>query len=190
MSHRSEAFGHAPAPNGGEPERKDKLLPIEDIRRHTSAQEEVPGMVRPIEHGDRGDWLALWQGYNAFYDRHVPDAVTQATWERLLDRGEPMHARVFVEADRVQGIVQYLFHRSTSSIERVCYLQDLFTTPAARSRGVGRRLIEAVYADARAAGSPSVYWLTHETNHTARLLYDTLARQSGFLVYRRSMGER
>ena len=50
------------------------------------------------------------------------------------------------------GIAHYLFHRSTTRIELTCYLQDLFTAPAARGRGVGRALIEGVYARAQAAG--------------------------------------
>jgi GNAT superfamily N-acetyltransferase len=83
------------------------------------------------------------------------------------------------------GIVHYLFHRSTWTIGDYCYLQDLFTAPEARRSGAGRALIEAVVARARAAGASRVYWLTHETNATARSLYDQLADRSGFIQYRR-----
>ena len=77
----------------------------------------------------------------------------------------------------------YLFHRTTTAHEPVCYLNDLFTSPEARGQGVGRALIEAVYDAARRAGSTRVYWQTHETNATARTLYDKVAERSGFLVY-------
>ena len=56
-----------------------------------------------------------------------------------------------------------------------------------RGRGIARQLIEAVYAQARAAGSPRVYWQTHETNQTAMRLYDQVAEKSGFLVYRKML---
>ena len=85
------------------------------------------------------------------------------------------------------GLAHYLYHRSTTSIGLNCYLQDLFTRSEARGRGVGRALIEAVYAAARAAGSPRVYWQTHETNATAMRLYDQVAEKSGFLVYRKML---
>ena len=82
------------------------------------------------------------------------------------------------------GLAHYLFHRSMILIEPACYMQDLFTSEAARGRGVGRRLIEAVYEQAREAGASSVYWHTHETNETARRLYDQVATATGFIVYR------
>jgi GNAT superfamily N-acetyltransferase len=85
---------------------------------------------------------------------------------------------------RLVGLTHYVFHRSTISPSRVCYLQDLFTDEVARGQGVGAALIHAVYAAARAARSTRVYWHTQETNVTARRLYDRLAEESGFIVYR------
>ena len=148
-------------------------------------------IIRPIERADHARWLPLWDGYNAFYEREgptaLPEAVTAMTWARFFDAYEPMHALV-AEADGVLiGLVHFLYHRSTTAIAPLCYLQDLFTSADARGRGVGRALIEAVYERARRAGSPRVYWQTHETNATARRLYDQVADLSGFLVYRKAL---
>ena len=52
---------------------------------------------------------------------------------------------------------------------------------------MGRALIEAVYAQARSAGTTRVYWHTQETNATARRLYDQVAANSGFIVYRKDV---
>jgi len=95
-----------------------------------------------------------------------------------------MHSLVVERNGELLGLVHYLFHRSTIHIAPVCYLQDLFTTEAARGQGVGHALIEAVYERAKQAGSPRVYWQTHETNSTAMKLYDKIAERSGFIVYR------
>jgi GNAT superfamily N-acetyltransferase len=145
--------------------------------------------IRPVAPGDYAQWLPLWDGYNVFYGRSGPTAldpeITRTTWERFFDAGEPMHALVAEESGTLLGFTHYLYHRSTTSIGLNCYLQDLFTRSEARGRGVGRALIEAVYAAARAAGSPRVYWQTHETNATAMRLYDQVAEKSGFLVYRK-----
>ena len=148
--------------------------------------------IRPAVRADYSQWLPLWEGYNRFYGRFdataLPDAITQMTWTRFFDAYEPMHALVAEQDGRLVGLVHYLFHRSTTSITPNCYLQDLFTAEPARSKGVGRRLIEAVYEQARLAGLARVYWLTHETNATARRLYDAVAENSGFLVYRKAIG--
>jgi GNAT superfamily N-acetyltransferase len=137
---------------------------------------------------DFARWLPLWNGYNAFYGRSgptaLPDEVTQFTWSRFFDADEPMHALIAEGDGQLIGLAHYLFHRATISVAPVCYLQDLFTIEDARGKGVGRGLISAVCEQARIAGSARVYWQTHETNMTARKLYDHVAERSGFIVYR------
>lgn len=147
--------------------------------------------VRPIAPGDRAAWQPLWDGYNAFYGRSGPTAlpaeITETTWARFFDDGEPVHALVAERDGRLVGIVHYLFHRSTTMIGPNCYLQDLFTDPEARGAGIGRALIEGVYERARTAGSTRVYWQTHETNKTAMRLYGQVATNGGFVVYSATM---
>jgi GNAT superfamily N-acetyltransferase len=145
--------------------------------------------IRPVTRRDYEQWLPLWDGYNAFYGRSGATAlspeITRMTWARFFDAYEPVHALVAENGGKLLGLAHYLFHRSTTAIQPVCYLQDLFTDEAARGRGVGKALINEVYAKARYAGSPRVYWQTHETNHTAQQLYNKVAEHSGFVVYRK-----
>ena len=146
--------------------------------------------IRQVAASDFDGWLPLWDGYNAFYERvgptALPQAITDVTWSRFLDPAEPMHALVAQSDDgALLGLTHYLFHRATTTVELSCYLSDLFTTETSRGQGVGRALIQAVYAAAKAAGSTRVYWLTHETNATAMRLYDQVATKSGFQVYRK-----
>lgn len=148
-------------------------------------------LIRKPERGDLDAWLALWAGYNAFYGREgstaLPDQITRLTWGRFFKDEEPMYALLAARDGQVVGLVHYLFHRSTTQQRHVCYLQDLFVDPAVRSGGVGRALIEAVYEQAREAGLERVYWQTHETNATAMKLYDQVAENSGFIVYRKDL---
>jgi GNAT superfamily N-acetyltransferase len=145
--------------------------------------------IRFVARRDYDQWLPLWDGYNAFYGRSGATAlspdITAMTWGRFFDAYEPVHALVAESGGKLIGLTHYLFHRSTTAIEPTCYLQDLFTTQAARGKGVGRALIWGVYEQARLAGSPRVYWQTQETNLAARMLYDKVAEQSGFIVYRK-----
>ena len=151
----------------------------------------APIVVRPPTRDDREAWAQLWEGYNAFYGRVGPTAlapeITDTTWERFFDPNEPVHAFVADADGELVGLTHYLFHRSTTALAPTCYLQDLFTSEAARGRGVGRALIEAVYAAAKAAGSARVYWQTQDTNSVARMLYDKVARNSGFIVYAKAV---
>ena len=147
--------------------------------------------VRPVDQADYAQWLPLWHGYNKFYGRFgataLPTEVTQTTWARFFDADEPVYALVAESDGRLVGLVHYLFHRSTTMRGPTCYLQDLFTAEKARGKGVGRALIEAVYQRARTAGATRVYWHTHETNATARLLYDRVAEYAGFIMYRKDV---
>ncbi len=152
--------------------------------------------VRAAAREDYAQWLPLWEGYNRFYKRFdataLPEEITRMTWSRFFDAYEPMHALVAEDITpenkgRLIGLAHYMFHRSTITIEPTCYLQDLFTAEAARGKGVGRKLVEAVYAEARLAGVVNVYWRTHASNATARRLYDLVAEDSGFLVYRKRL---
>jgi GNAT superfamily N-acetyltransferase len=144
-------------------------------------------VVRPVEQGDFAGWMPLWNGYNAFYGRQgetaLPDEVTTIAWQRFFDPTEPMFAIVATVEKQVVGLAHYLYHRSTTRIDLVCYLQDLFTLPSHRGGGVGKALIHGVYARAQAVGIKRVYWHTHETNSAGRLLYDKVARHAGFIVY-------
>jgi GNAT superfamily N-acetyltransferase len=148
-------------------------------------------MIRAAHKDDFAQWKLLWDGYNAFYGGKgptaLPDTTTKMTWSRFFDGYEPMQALVAEQSGQLLGLAHFLFHRTTISIESICYLQDLFTVEAARGKGVGRALIEEVYQYARRAGCSRVYWHTHETNATAMRLYDKVAEKSGFLVYRKTL---
>jgi len=144
-------------------------------------------VIRPVQPGDFDAWLPLWDGYNAFYGRAGATAlapeITRATWQHFFDPHEPVFGWVAERAGALVGLAHSLYHRSTTRLELTCYLQDLFTAPTERGRGVGRALIEAVGAQARAAGIRRLYWQTHESNRAGRTLYDKVARHQGFIVY-------
>ncbi len=146
-------------------------------------------IIRPVELRDYVQWIPLWLGYNAFYGRFGKTAldpeITGITWDRFFDESEPVYALVAELNGKLVGMTHFLYHRSTSALKPVCYLQDLFTDPDIRGKGIGRTLIENVYKQAERAGSSRVYWLTHETNATAMKLYDQVADRSGFVQYRK-----
>jgi GNAT superfamily N-acetyltransferase len=140
--------------------------------------------IRPVSRDERAEWEPLWRGYLDFYKTSVPQQTYDTTWARLHDANEPMWLLGAYVGGKLLGIVHYIYHRSCWTVSDYCYLQDLFVAQDARKLGLGRALIEAVYREAKAAGASRVHWLTHETNATARALYDTLADRPGFIQYR------
>ncbi|HEY3145651.1 MAG TPA: GNAT family N-acetyltransferase [Dongiaceae bacterium] len=142
-------------------------------------------IIRPARESDFAQWRPLWQGYQEFYRVRIPEDVTRTTWKRFFDEIEPVYCLVAERDGKLIGFAHYLFHRSTWLIGPTCYLNDLFVDPTGRRSGVARKLIDAVYDAADTAGAPKVYWLTHESNAAARLLYDQVARHGGFIEYER-----
>ena len=143
--------------------------------------------VRALTPADQSEWRRLWTAYLDFYGTRVDEEVYVTSFARLLsDDPNEFHGRLALIDGKPVGLVHFLFHRHMWRIENVCYLQDLYADPDVRGRGVGRRLIEAVYAAADAAGCPKVYWLTQEFNAEARRLYDRIGTLTPFIRYDRS----
>ena len=141
--------------------------------------------IRPLEQTDHAEWLRLWRGYQEFYRVQISDATSAVVFERLLDPGEPMNGALALREGRRVGLVHHIRHRSCWTVGDYCYLQDLFVDPEVRGAGIGRALIEHVYQVAAAQGCSRVYWLTHESNAEAMVLYNRIADRSGFIQYRK-----
>ncbi|WP_192244574.1 GNAT family N-acetyltransferase [Mesorhizobium silamurunense] len=140
--------------------------------------------VLPLEQFDQAEWRRLW---NAYLDQtKLPEEVCQLTWKRLSKPGEfePSGWLAVLDGKPV-GLVHAVLHRTCWAEKNSCYLQDLYVDPELRGQGVGRALIEQVYRYADEIGADSVYWYTHETNTTARRLYDRIGKRSGFIQYSR-----
>ena len=142
-------------------------------------------MIRMAREADYQEWLTLWKEYQVFYKANIPEATTATTWSRFQDPSEPMHCAVAEVEGRLIGMVHYIQHRSCWTIGDYVYLQDLFVDPNIRGKGVGRALIEHVYAAGAKTDASRVWWLTHESNKHAMLLYDRISEKSGFIQYRK-----
>lgn len=142
--------------------------------------------VRPVTLSDHAEWRRMWTAYLKFYETTAQEEVYEALWSRLHSKDPHEFNGLIAEVDgKPVGLTHYLFHRHGWKVENCCYLQDLYADPEVRGTGVGRALIEAVYAAADSAGAPSVYWLTQEFNHTARKLYDRIGKKTPFIRYNR-----
>ncbi|WP_299145679.1 GNAT family N-acetyltransferase [uncultured Tateyamaria sp.] len=143
-------------------------------------------VVRPLSLSDRPQWDDLWAAYLAFYGTSRPKDVFDTYFSRLIGNDPQDYNGLVAELrGKLVGLTHFLFHRHGWKIENTCYLQDLYADPSVRGQGIGRKLIEGVYAAADAAGAPSVYWSTQDTNTEARKLYDRIGTLTPFLKYER-----
>lgn len=143
--------------------------------------------IRPVTEQDHAAWLPLWQAYLRFYKTELNDEVSASTWQRLLDPDETTNAALAWQDGKAIGMVHFIYHRSNWSIKNACYLQDLIVAPEQRGTGVGRLLIEHVYATAKANNCDKVHWLTHESNATAIQLYERIAERPGYIQFRKML---
>lgn len=143
--------------------------------------------LRTLQSTDHANWQPLWQAYQNFYQVAFNPELAQRTFSRLLDPQSGMGCQVIEHEQQLVALVHYVFHPSTWTPEDYCYLQDLFVSPAYRAQGLGRQLIEAVYSVAETQKCSRVYWLTHESNTSARSLYDQVADHVGFIQYRKNL---
>jgi GNAT superfamily N-acetyltransferase len=143
--------------------------------------------IRKVTAQDHAAWLPLWQAYQRFYKTQIAEETTAVTWQRMLDAAEPINAALAWADGQAVGMVHWIYHRSCWTVENSCYLQDLIVSESHRGTGIGRKLIEFVYAQARADGCVKVHWLTHETNTMGIQLYERIAERPGFIQFRKAL---
>jgi ribosomal protein S18 acetylase RimI-like enzyme len=142
-------------------------------------------MIRDAEARDEGDWRRLWADYLAFYKANLPPAVTDATWARIIDPESRMSCRLVEDrraacwASPSGTIIMASWHVADD-----CYLEDLYVDPTARGQGLGRALMDDLFAIARQRGFGRIYWHTNTDNARARTLYDSYAPADGHIRYR------
>jgi GNAT superfamily N-acetyltransferase len=135
--------------------------------------------------------LPLIAGYQRFYGATPDEARNRAFFSRLIGEnaiGTLLEAR---DGREVIGFATLYWSRSSVSVRDVVVLNDLFVASSARSRGVGRKLIEASAAVARERGAGALQWVTHPDNAAARRLYNSLgASADTWVEYSLELGPR
>jgi ribosomal protein S18 acetylase RimI-like enzyme len=141
-------------------------------------------LIRDPRPDDEAAWRRLWSGYVAFYESEVSEAVTAATWQRLLTPGSNMFGRIAEWHEVVAGFTVCVLHPGSWTIAPACYLEDLYVDPDRRGHGIGRALIDDLVRLGRDNGWSRIYWHTRQSNEAARRLYDKFAKADDFVRYR------
>lgn len=139
--------------------------------------------VRFLAPADEPRWRALFRAYREFY--HLPESeeVVSRVWGWMMDPRHECNALVAEADGEVLGFAHHRRFSAPYTGTTHLFLDDLFTDPAARGRGVGRALITRLREMAAAEGRAGVQWVTAADNHQAQALYNTLATQASWITY-------
>ena len=140
-------------------------------------------VVRPAEPADREAWERLFHAYRTFYEEDVDQSVVDRVWDWIHDETNEVDALVAVLDGEVAGFAHHREFATPSSGKRGLYLDDLFTEPNLRGKGLGRALITRLAELARERGLDKVRWITAADNTTAQRLYDDLAERTTWVTY-------
>jgi GNAT superfamily N-acetyltransferase len=136
--------------------------------------------IRPLQSHDYAQWLPLWNANNLGV---VNEAVTARTWARLMDADENVCGLAAEQDGNLVGLLHYILHPTTGSLDPACYMQDVFVAENARRHGIARKLVEALIAEGRKQGWARIYWLAEGKNEAAAALYKNLGVQLDFNLY-------
>ena len=127
----------------------------------------------------------LFDAYRGFYEQPSNLAQSRAFIAERMAAGESAIFFAQDEHGEVLGFVQLYPTFSSIDAHRTWLLSDLFTTPAARGRGVGRMLMNTARAFALETGAKGLVLETATDNFTAQGLYESLGyvRDTGYYTY-------
>ena len=136
--------------------------------------------VRPVQSGDYDLWLPLWLEN---MEHQVKQEVTDATWASLCDDETPVYGLGIFDQDSLSGILHYILHPTTGSLNPVCYMQDLYIDPSCRRQGLARELLTKLVEIGRQARWERIYWIASEDNENAQKLYKNIGVKLNFTFH-------
>jgi ribosomal protein S18 acetylase RimI-like enzyme len=127
--------------------------------------------VRRAQPADAEAIGRLLHDFNTEFDEPTPGARWLAERVRALVGEEQL--TVLLAGPGPDGLAALRFRPAIWSDALECYLAELYVVPARRGRGLGRALLEAAMAHARASGADHMDLGTGETDGVARALYES-----------------
>jgi ribosomal protein S18 acetylase RimI-like enzyme len=140
-------------------------------------------VVRPMSAGDRAQWEELFLAYGVFYETSFGPEVLEGVWGWLMDPAHPVSGFVASHEDTLLGFAHLREHPDTFEAGPSWFLDDLFTRPEARGKGVARSLINALSDHVASHGGGTIRWITASDNTTAQGLYDQIATRTSWVMY-------
>lgn len=129
-------------------------------------------------------WAVLFRAYRVFYKLTPDEAIVARVWSWIHDPGHETNALVAMDDDeQMVGLAHYRRFARPSTGSVGVWLDDLFTDPEHRGKGIGRILIDTVTHLSERDGCSIVRWITAADNLPGQRLYDTLSTKTTWITY-------
>jgi ribosomal protein S18 acetylase RimI-like enzyme len=132
-------------------------------------------MIEAVSKSNLAEVLPLIRAYQEFYK--VVEISDDRNSEFFAQFGESNPAGcqfIYREKGAVIGFATVYFSFTSTIAAKVAVLNDLYTLPNCRGKGIGRKLIEHCRSYAAENGAVRLQWVTAPQNEQAQKLYDSL----------------
>ena len=140
-------------------------------------------MVRNIEIKDKEEWGKLYQGYAEFYKVKITEETLNTVWNWLHDLNHELNGLVYEVDNNIVAIAHYRRMPSPLRGKDIGFLDDLYVHPDFRGRKIGEDIINKLNEISKERGWGLIRWITRNDNHSAKSLYDRIAKKSTWDVY-------
>ena len=140
-------------------------------------------MIRNIQIKDKDEWRELYQGYANFYKVEISKITLDTVWNWLLDQNHELSGLVYEINNKLVAIAHYRRMPSPLRGKDIGFLDDLYVHPDFRGRKIAEEIINKLNEISKEKGWGLIRWITKNDNHTAKSLYDRVAKKSTWDVY-------
>ena len=129
--------------------------------------------------------VPLFDAYRQFYAQPSDPDGARAFLSERLERDESVIFLALGDDGRALGFTQLYPSFTSTRMQRIFVLNDLYVAPEGRCKGIARQLLAAATDFARAQGAARLGLSTAVTNHTAQTLYEAngWTRDTQFYAY-------
>ena len=140
-------------------------------------------MVRDIEIKDKVEWEKLYYGYANFYKVEITEETLNTVWNWLHDLKHELNGLVYEIDNHIVAVAHYRQMPSPLRGKNIGFLDDLYVHPDYRGRKIGEDIINKLNEISQEKGWGLIRWITRNDNHSAKSLYDRIAKKSTWDVY-------
>ena len=140
-------------------------------------------IVRSAHHNDRVRWEAMFDAYRSGAGLSTDPVVNGRLWSWICDTSNPVQALVAESAGGLLGFAHFRRFPRPIMADEGLFLDDLFTTPHARGRGVARALLDQLTGQVLTGDLATLRWTTKPSNTAARRIYESYGVLADSLTY-------
>jgi len=143
-------------------------------------------MIESVSENNIEEVLPLIRLYQEFYETpDINDAKNRDFFSQFNEKNEDGCLFLYRNRDgEAVAFATVYFTYSSTIAQRIGVMNDLYTIPSHRGKGIGRELVVHCHSFAETKGAARLQWLTAEENEPAQKFYASLnAKKSSWKLY-------